>query len=50
MRISIDRFSNEWVYYTIYYFPFGTVGMSYGPGEGYDEEKGSQDFNRHILA
>ena len=37
--ISIDNYSDERVYYTIHYFPFGTVGMSYNPTDGFNQEK-----------
>lgn len=37
--ISIENYSNERVYYTIHYFPFGTVGMSYSPTDGFNQEK-----------
>jgi hypothetical protein len=37
--ISVDSFSSNKVYYTIYYFPFGTVGMSYIEVDGYNIEK-----------
>ena len=37
--VSVDRFSADKVNYTIYYFPFGTVGMSYTEGDGYNIEK-----------
>ena len=37
--ISIDEYSAGALYYTIYYFPFGTVGMSYIEGDGYNIEK-----------
>ena len=39
VRITVENYIDERVYYTIHYFPFGTVGMSYGPGEGYNQEK-----------
>lgn len=37
--VSVDAFSDGRVYYTIYYFPLGSVGMSYGEGDGYNMEK-----------
>ena len=37
--VSIDEYSAGALYYTIYYFPFGTVGMSYIEGDGYNIEK-----------
>ena len=37
--VSIDSYAEEKLYYTIYYFPFGTVGMSYVEGDGYNIEK-----------
>ena len=37
--VSVDNFSDGKVFYTIYYFPFGTVGMSYTEGDGYNIEK-----------
>ena len=37
--IVIDDYSDEVIYYTIYYFPLGTVGMSFLEGEGYTIEK-----------
>ena len=39
VRISIERLSGERVYYTIHYFPFGTLEMSYDPVDGYNQEK-----------
>ena len=37
--ITVDRYSAGIVEYTIYYFPFGTVGMSYREWDGYNIEK-----------
>ena len=37
--VSVEDFSFEKIYYTIHYFPFGTVGMSYTEGDGYNMEK-----------
>ena len=39
VSISIENYTGERVYYTIHYFPFGTVGMSYTPGDGFNQEK-----------
>ena len=39
--VSVDNLSANRVYYTIHYFPFGTVGMSYTEGDGYNIEKPS---------
>ena len=39
VSISIENYSGERVYYTIHYFPFGTVGMSYNPTDGFNQEK-----------
>ena len=36
--ISVDEYVDERVYYTIYYFPFGSVGMSYHNVDGYNIE------------
>ena len=36
---SVDSYTDGVVYYTIHYFPFGTVKMSYTAGEGYNMEK-----------
>ena len=36
---SVDSYSDGIVHYTIHYFPFGTVGMSYIEGDGYNIEK-----------
>ena len=36
---SVDRYADGVVHYTIHYFPFGTVGMSYKEGDGYNIEK-----------
>ena len=33
--VSVDSFVGREVSYTIYYFPFGTVGMEYIEGEGF---------------
>ncbi len=37
--VTVDCFSFNTVYYTIHYFPFGTVGMSYKGNGGYNIEK-----------
>lgn len=37
--ISIENLSGERAYYTIHYFPFGTVEMSYSPTDGFNQEK-----------
>ena len=37
--VTISDFSEEIVYYTIHYFPFGTVGISYSVRDGYNMEK-----------
>ena len=37
--VMINEFSAETVYYTIYYFPFGTVEMSDTADDGYNLEK-----------
>ncbi len=37
--VRVDRVEGEQIFYTIFYFPFGIVGMSYLAGEGYNIEK-----------
>ena len=37
--VAVNSFETESVYYTIYYFPFGTVEMSYTESDGYSIEK-----------
>jgi len=37
--ISVKDVSEDLVRYTIYYFPFGTVGMSFSETDGYCIEK-----------
>lgn len=37
--VRIDHYSEGVLYYTIYYFPVGSVGMSYVGGDGYNIEK-----------
>ncbi len=39
LYVSVHSFSGEKVLYTIHYFPFGTVEMSYQEGDGYNIEK-----------
>ncbi len=41
---KITQFENDTVYYTIYYFPFGTVEMSYKKYDGYNIEKSLTRF------
>ena len=36
---SVTGYEEETVFYTIHYFPLGTVGMSYHSGDGYNIEK-----------
>ena len=36
---TIDDYFGNMVYYTIHYFPFGTLRMSYIQGDGYNIEK-----------
>lgn len=38
-HVRVDAYTDETVYYTIHYFPFGSVGMSYREGDGYNIEK-----------
>jgi hypothetical protein len=42
--VNITSFDDETVYYTIYYFPLGTVGMSYNKNDGYNMEKSLTRF------
>ena len=42
--VNVTSFTDETVYYTIYYFPFGTVGMSYTKNDGYNMEKSLTRF------
>ena len=42
--VSVDSYSEEIVHYTIYYFPFGTVGMSFTEYDGYNIEKSLTGF------
>ena len=37
--VNITDYSDEKAYYTIHYFPFGTVDMSYSEGDGFNIEK-----------
>ena len=39
LYVSVDRLEAETVYYTIHYFPFGSVDMSYTESDGYNIEK-----------
>ena len=37
--VSVEDMQDDRVYYTIHYFPFGSVGMSYSQTDGYNIEK-----------
>lgn len=37
--VNIDHIERDTVFYTIHYFPFGTVGMAYSKRDGYCIEK-----------
>ncbi len=37
--VTADKTEDDTLFYTIYYFPFGTVEMSYTPDDGYNIEK-----------
>ncbi len=37
--VSVERSTEDAVYYTVHYFPFGTVGMSWHARDGYNMEK-----------
>jgi hypothetical protein len=37
--VTVDRLESQRVYYTIWYFPVGCVGMSWEPTDGYNMEK-----------
>ncbi|MBR2637025.1 MAG: hypothetical protein IKD34_08320, partial [Oscillospiraceae bacterium] len=37
--VSVEKVGAQRVYYTVRYFPFGAVGMSYGEADGYNIEK-----------
>ncbi len=37
--VNITYYSEEKVYYTIHYFPFGSVDMSFSETDGYNIEK-----------
>lgn len=39
MFVTVDNTSDTQVFYTIHYFPLGTVGMSYTEEDGYNMEK-----------
>lgn len=39
LYVTVESYSEETVLYTIHYFPFGTVEMSYKEGDGYNIEK-----------
>ena len=39
VHVSVDRFVQDSVFYTIRYFPFGTVGMRFAAEDGYNIEK-----------
>lgn len=39
VRVSVTGYEEETVFYTIRYFPCGTVEMSYRAGDGYNIEK-----------
>ena len=39
LYVSLDRMESGTVYYTIHYFPFGTVGMSFSEEGLYNIEK-----------
>lgn len=36
---NVTGYEKETVFYTAFYFPLGTVGMSYHPEDGYNIEK-----------
>ena len=38
MTVTVERWQGDRVYYTVRYFPFGRVGMSYG-ADGYNMEQ-----------
>ena len=42
--VNVTSFDDETVYYMIYYFPLGTVGMSYKKNDGYNMEKSLTRF------
>ena len=37
--VSVEDYAEGEVHYTIHYFPFGTVGMTFIEGDGYNIEK-----------
>ncbi len=37
--VEVDNYSGDTVFYTIHYFPFGNVEMSYSEADGYNIEK-----------
>lgn len=37
--VSVDAIEDDRVYYTIRYFPFGKIAMSYAENDGYNIEK-----------
>ena len=37
--VNVTDYSDQKAYYTIHYFPFGTVDMSYSESDGYNIEK-----------
>lgn len=37
--VKVSGYSEGIVYYTVNYFPFGSVGMSYSETDGYNTEK-----------
>lgn len=39
MLVIVENLREQTVRYTVYYFPFGSVGMSYHPANGYNIEK-----------
>ena len=39
MYVSVNSFDGIRGYYTVYYFPLGSVGMSYSESDGYNMEK-----------
>ena len=39
MYVNVTDYSDQKVYYTIHYFPFGSVGMSFDESDGYNIEK-----------
>lgn len=43
--ITVDDYTEGRVYYTIHYFPLGSVGMSYAEHDGYNIEKPLTDLS-----